>query len=340
MLRATITDIAERSGTSTATVDRVLNGRSGVSAINRQKVIQAAQDLNYLPTQGQTVLPPRPVQLEFFLPRNRQAFLHDVADRIESFAKELPLVSQVRVHDLPDMSQETIAAALNTIHDATRGVGLVAIDHPRTRQQVRDLVDAGIKVITIASDLISTPRAAYVGIDDRVAGRTAGLLMGRLAGQRAGKVGLFVGQRALHGQREREIGFRSVLEHEFPGLDVLPAIDVRTDNRRAEMEIDSLLARVPDLVGIYNTGGGRTGIATALSRLPVAQKPFLIMHDLSDTTRRFLAQGVIDLIIDQNARLLAEQAVIRLLGAVASSSLFLPQHFIEPRLIFRENIPN
>lgn len=121
---------------------------------------------------------------------------------------------------------------------------------------------------------------------------------------------------------------------------MLPAIDVRTDNRRASMEVDSLLARAPDLVGIYNTGGGRTGIASTLASLPVEKRPFLIMHDLSDSTRRFLAQGVIDLIIDQNARLLAEQAVIRLLGAIASNALFLPEHFIEPRLIFRENIPN
>lgn len=340
MLRATITDIAKRSGTSTATVDRVLNGRNGVSALIRQKVIQAAYELNYLPKEGQTVLPPRPVQLEFFLPRRRQAFLHDLAERIESFSADLPLVSRVIVHDLPDVSHEAFAAALDRLDEATRGIGLVAVDHPSTRQLVRDIAAAGIKVVTIASDLIGTPRAAYVGIDDRVAGRTAGLLMGRLARQRVGKVGLFVGQRAFHGQREREIGFRSVIEHEFPGLEVLPAIDVRTDNTRARMEVESLLARVPDLVGIYNTGGGRTGIATALAALPAETRPFLIMHDLSEPTRRFLAQGVIDLIIDQNARLLAEQAVIRLLGAVASTALFLPEHFVEPRLIFRENIPN
>lgn len=339
MFRATISDIARRSGTSTATVDRVLNGRAGASAISRQRVIQAARELNYLPTEGETVLPARPVQLEFFLPRQRQAFLRDVADRIEGFAAELPLVSKVRVHDLADIGHETLNAALGRIAAETRGVGIVAVDHPRTRQAVRDLVDAGVKVVTIGSDLLSTPRSAYVGLDDRVAGRTAGLLMGKLARSQRGKVGFFVGQRGFHGQREREIGFRSVIEQEFPELEVLPPIDIRTDNTKAELEVESLVRREPGLVGIYNTGGGRTGVATALSRLAPGRRPVLIMHDLSDTTRRFLAAGVIDLIIDQNARLVAEQAVIRLLGAVASSASFLPEHFIEPRLIFRENIP-
>jgi LacI family transcriptional regulator len=48
---------------------------------------------------------------------------------------------------------------------------------------------------------------------------------------------------------------------------------------------------------------------------------------------------LVDVVIDQNARLTAEQAVIRLLGSIASSAPYLTKKFIEPRLIFRENIP-
>ena len=43
--------------------------------------------------------------------------------------------------------------------------------------------------------------------------------------------------------------------------------------------------------------------------------------------------------IDQNARLIAEQSVIRLLGSIASSAPYLTKKFVEPRLIFKENIP-
>ena len=51
-LKATISSIADSSGLSTATVDRVINGRPGVSAANRQRVMEAAQQLGYLPTAG------------------------------------------------------------------------------------------------------------------------------------------------------------------------------------------------------------------------------------------------------------------------------------------------
>ncbi|MCC5983887.1 MAG: LacI family DNA-binding transcriptional regulator [Rhodobacteraceae bacterium] len=339
MTRPTIADVAAAARVSTATVDRVLHGRAGVSPANRQRVLQAARTLHYLPSEGDTWLPARPVKLEFFIPGGLHSFLRAVADRIVGFATRLPLVSEVRLHDLPDLAPETLVAALGRIDLATRGVGVLAIDHPRTRRAVRELAQAGIKVVTICSDLEASLRAAYVGVDDRIAGRTAGLVMGRMNAGRTGTVALFAGQRDLHGQNAREAGFRAVIEAEFPALHILPTIDARNDNAISDRQTRALLARNPDLIGLYSMGGGRSGIAAALAACAPDPRPFVIMHDLSQTTHRSLRAGVIDLVIDQNARLVGEQAVTRLLNAIASAGSFLPEHYIEPRLILRENIP-
>ncbi len=339
MTRATIADVAAAARVSTATVDRVLHGRAGVSPANRQRVLQAARALNYLPTEGETWLPARPVKLEFFFPGGVHSFLRAVADRIMGFASNLPLVSEVRLHDLPDLRPETLVTALGRIDLATRGVGLLAVDDPRTRRAVRDLAEAGVKVVTICSDIDAAPRAAYVGVDDRIAGRTAGLVLGRMSGGRSGPVAVFAGQRDLHGQTAREAGFRAILAQEFPALHVLPTLDARNDNAISARATRDLLARHPDLAGIYSMGGGRNGIAAAIAACAPAPRPFVIMHDLSETTRQSLREGLVDLVIDQNARLVGEQAVTRLLSAIASAGSFLPEHHIEPRLIFRENIP-
>ena len=45
------------------------------------------------------------------------------------------------------------------------------------------------------------------------------------------------------------------------------------------------------------------------------------------------------MVIDQNARLVGEQAVIRLLGAIAANTPLLALKDIEPRIVLRENIP-
>ena len=69
------------------------------------------------------------------------------------------------------------------------------------------------------------------------------------------------------------------------------------------------------------------------------KKPVSICHDLTRETRGYLVDDLVDVVIDQNARLIAEQAVIRLLGSIASSAPYLTKKFVEPRLIFKENIP-
>jgi LacI family transcriptional regulator len=68
-------------------------------------------------------------------------------------------------------------------------------------------------------------------------------------------------------------------------------------------------------------------------------KPVFICHDLTRETRGYLVDDLCDVVIDQNARLIAEQSVIRLLGSSASSAPYLTKKFIEPRLIFKENVP-
>ena len=61
--------------------------------------------------------------------------------------------------------------------------------------------------------------------------------------------------------------------------------------------------------------------------------------NLTPLTRTYLIDDLADVVIDQNARLTAEQSVIQLLGSIASSAPVIANRYIEPRLIFRENIP-
>lgn len=182
-MKATITDIAKTAGVSTATVDRVLNNRPGVSAINRQRVLKAARSFGYLPDEDGVALPSKPAELEFFIPVGTNAFLSDLADGIEDFSARLPLVSRCTVHRIADFSPARLLASVDNLNLTTSGVGVIALDHPRNRELLRNLADAGLRVVRIVSDIPSISRANFIGIDNRVAGRTAALLMGRMINQ-------------------------------------------------------------------------------------------------------------------------------------------------------------
>jgi LacI family transcriptional regulator len=148
-----------------------------------------------------------------------------------------------------------------------------------------------------------------------------------------------VGSRSYRGHEEREIGFRSVLGEDFPNLLVKSAVEINDEPQASYNAAIRLFQAEPELLGIYCVGAGRSGIVKALAEAKLRRKPVFICHDLTGDTRRYLVDDLVDVVIDQNARLTAEQAVIRLLGSIASSAPYLTKKFIEPRLIFKENIP-
>jgi LacI family transcriptional regulator len=338
-MKATIADIAKNCGLSTATVDRVINNRPGVSAANRQRAMEAAKQLGYLPVADAVTLPSRPAHLEFFLPIGENAFMADLARHIEDYSSRLPLVASCRIHNLRGISPGALQAAADKLSLRANGVGVIAIDHPKTRNILREIAEAGPRLVTLVSDVPAAPRAAYVGIDNRVAGRTAAYLMGRFLGGRSGNLALVGGSRSYRGHEEREMGFRSVISEEFPNLRVTSAVESNDEPESSYSATTRVLNTEPDLLGIYCVGAGRSGVARALTDVKLPKKPVFICHDLTRETRGYLVDDLLDVVIDQNAHLIAEQAVIRLLGSIASSAPYLTTKFIEPRLIFKENVP-
>ena len=194
-------------------------------------------------------------------------------------------------------------------------------------------------MLTLASDIQNVPRLAYVGIDNRQAGRLAGHLMGRLlpAGQPA-KAALFAGSLSYRGHEEREMGFRHILRDEYPHIQILELREIMDDRKRAEVETCALLDQHPDLAAIYNVGGGTSGIATALQDRGAARKIVLIGHEATEAMKRLLLDGTVDAVIDQNPRVEAREALNLLTAAVRGQ----PYTFVPLRLqlILKENLPD
>jgi len=339
MSRATIKEIAAKAEVSTATVDRALNGRPGVSPANRQRVLTAARDLGYLPSEGMVILPSRPAHLEFLIPFGENAFMHDAIDSLTGFSASLPLVESCRITRMDGIGPAAVVPALEQLSLRTEGVGIIATDHPKNRAALTALCEAGVRVVTLASDIPGIPRSAYVGVDNRIAGRTAARIMGLSDAHSQAEVAVFLGSHAFHGHREREAGFREVIERLFPSLTLLPAVETGEDAAQSRKMTERLLQRHENLRGIYCVGAGRKGIVQALEGRKGQDRPFAVMHDLTETSRTWLEDDLIDVIVDQNARLMGEQAIIQLLGAIAASTPLLPARHIEPRIIFRENLP-
>jgi LacI family transcriptional regulator len=339
--RTTLVDVAEAAGVSLATVDRVLNHRPGVSPRTMERVEQSLVRLGYRPDPAAVRLA-RGIQYQlcFVLPTGTNTFMSLLASQVErtliSLAEQQAYGDVVRadVFD-PQVLADTLRGLIGKYH----GVATVALDHPVVRDAINAMADAGMAVVTLVSDVPNSKRHRYVGIDNSAAGRTVATLMGRFAGRRNGPVGIIAGSLALRDHAERMFGFQQVIGSEFPLLSTLPALEGRDDTQRCRVVAQKLLAEQPDLVGIYSVGAGNRGIAEALEAAGRARDVIFIAHELTDFSRRYLINGTMAAIINQDPGHEARSAGRILLARCINQPVIDDQERIRIDIFLRDNLP-
>ncbi len=107
----------------------------------------------------------------------------------------------------------------------------MAPDLPPVKLAINELVRSGVHVVTLFSDVAGSMRETHVGADNRAAGRTAGLLLGRMASGSPRDTLLLASQATrLSAEIERRIGFAQVIEERFPTLRMLRMPDLPADD--------------------------------------------------------------------------------------------------------------
>lgn len=338
--RTTLVDVADVAGVSLATVDRVFNHRPGVSPRTAERVEQALVRLGYRPDPAAVRLA-RGIQYQFcfVLPTGTNSFMNLLATQVERTL--IALADQQAYGDIvradvfdPNALAETLRGLTGRYH----GVATVALDHPLVRDAINALVESGVSVVTLVSDVPNSRRHRFVGIDNSAAGRTAGTLMGRFAGSRSGPVGMIAGSLALRDHVERMFGFQQVIGSEYTALQALPALEGRDDTDRCRVVAEKLLAEQPDLVGIYSIGAGNRGIADALKAAGREREVIFIGHELTDHSRQYLMQGIMAAIINQDPGHEARSAARILLAQCANLPVVDDQERIRIDIFLRDNL--
>jgi LacI family transcriptional regulator len=341
LARTRVTDVAREAGVSTATVDRVLHGRAGVRAVTVERVVRAAAALGYiLDSTPYIAQARRPQRLVFLLPEGSNRFLAMLGQLVaETKARFEAFGFTARVEFIRSFNPALLARALRDAGREADGVAFMALEHPAVREAVDTLAEAGIPAVTLISDIANTRRAAYVGLDNRSTGRTAGYLMARFIGRRPAKVAMIAGSLSYRAHEEREMGFLHLFTELFPAVEVLGLREGHDDEVENYRQTKTLLARHPDLAGLYNIGGAAAGIARALREARREQEVVFIGHGLTPDTRALLIDGAMDIVITQNPRALLMDcaAIFDNIRAGNPADLNISRPVGE--IILRENLP-
>jgi len=344
MPKPTVHDISVHSGLSTATVDRVLNDRSGVSQRARDKVATAVRELGYgkLPESLSVEVRSR-LRFLFLLPTRRSGFVRSLEIAIQNAPSAVtdisiePVIQKISLDSL-DGGQDLIASLDAISLDDFQGVALFALDTPGVKQAIKRAIDRGISVVTLVSDVAgATPH--FIGIDNVSAGRMAGKLVGKYTGRQTGTIGLLVGSIALRDHLDRMFGFQQVIGTSFPNLKILPVYEGNSDPETNKTIVTKMLQDHPDLLGLYSAGAGNVGVLDALSSVAPDPRPVVIMHELTPRVRDALSREEIDVVLSQDTDHIARSAV-RILRALCFDLDIIPtQEKIRIDVFMADNLP-
>lgn len=306
--KVTINMVAQKAGVSRGTVDRVINERSYVKAEVKERVIQAMKELEYVPLRteqaqrlGLTTDAGKPSKLGVVLPNWTGHFKSEV---LRGIADAAALLSDYQIEvsvrkSKTDLLEETIEQLDDLAQQGVQGIVVCAKDHSSVVQKINQLTEAGIPVVTFNSDVSESKRLCFVGQNLIKSGRVAAELMMKYLAP-GDKLLAAMGNPEFNGHRERIQGFYDhVLEKGFEE-ERLMIIETYNDYSLTHQKISEILNKEKKIKGIYMANRSTTACVEAVREAGLEGKIHIICHDLTDTTKRLLKNGNIDLAIAQN----------------------------------------
>jgi LacI family transcriptional regulator len=340
--RPTITDLAAAAGVSVATVDRVLNRRHPVRVQTAERVLAAAQAIGFhaatlIRQRIGAEVPER--TFGFLLQKHAEHFYRDLASNLQAATTNArDIRGRALVEFIEELSPTLIADCIRDLGTRADALAVVSVDHPHVSAAIAALKDGGVPTFAIVTDLTAESRAGYIGRDNRKEGRTAAWMMAKAA-RRPGKVGIIVGSHRYLCQETAEISFRSWFREHAPDFRLLETLVNLEESRIAYEATLELLARNPDLVGLYIAGGGIAGALEA-AREEARLEPLLVVcNELTPTTRAALIDGILTAVIHTRTGALAERTIEAMTQALAAPSSAPPGQILVPfDLYIAENI--
>lgn len=340
--RATISDVAAEAGVSTATVDRVLNGREKVREDTARKVYDAAQRIGYhaaslIARRLHTDLPE--VRLGFVLHKERQAFYQNFASEIEAAIRATTSVrAKAIIEFAPSQTPADFARLMLGMRGRVDAIAASAVTHHEVNDAVAQLKSEGIATFALLNDFAQGIRQNYIGLNNMKVGRIAAQIIA-MTSHRPGKIAVFVGGYRWHGHELRETGFRSYFREyaaQFSVLDTLVNLETRQLTYEATLD---LLSRHPDLRGIYCAGGGMEGAIAALREVRAPNDVCLVVNELTPESRGGLADHYVTMVIGTPLQTLCRDVVDFMSeAALQGPSGINGQHFLRPELVLAESV--
>jgi len=273
-----IKKISELSKLSTATIDRVLHQRKGVSKHTINKVNNVIKKLKDGITHNSKKI--------LFFCQSENSFIEKLDKNINQLIESNENYDNIdTIFILP---QDNIPTYLNInfLKNNYDGLIIIAAENSKIKNLVQSFIFINRPVITLTTDLLGFDRTAYVGNNQFASGSTAAKLFINNLNKKRGEI-LIVLSQPYRCQKDRELGFKKILKYEFPNFKIKETFHGNHTIEDSYKEIKKYIKNNLAPLGIYNVSGENIGIAEAIKDTG-HQEIIFIGHELNNKSRILL----------------------------------------------------
>jgi len=329
MKKTTLQDVAREARLGIATVERVINGRGGVTEKTAEKVIRAAKKLGY--GERSTETHRGAIRIEVILVRPETSFFARLNQAFERISASLDRA--VILHRTFIKESDPIGMAHHIANPSFRRSGLIICsqDHPKVIEALRQVRASGVEVAQVVTRC-DDAEVPYLGIDNYAAGRSAAYYMSGMLAARPGHFAAICHSGAYSNHRQRIQGFSDYMaERGAEGHALSLVMMGRDDDLQCAELLGEALRRDPEIIGVYSAGGGDEGVAIVLQQWAKQRDIFWVGHELTEKKKRYLENGLLDICLDQAPEVQARRSVdliLRKLDIIRTEVITDPVRFM------------
>ena len=336
----TVKQIAELAGVSRGTVDRALNGRGNVRPEVEKRILKIAEEMGYTPNRAGKALAYQRKNLSFGIAANIEGneFFADLlrgakvaTDEYSDFGLTLKIAGGRRYDAAQQLRQLSALQAAGV-----SGIAVCPLNLPEIEEKINSLVAAGIKVITVNSDIENTGRLCYVGCNYYQSGVTAGGML-RLMRPQEVKAGIVTGSIRMLGHNHRMKGFSDMVKT-LPDSAVVDVCESLDEQEIAYEETLKMLKSHPEINTLYFAAAGAVGGVRAAVDLGLSDLTVISCDDTREI-RKMVRLGLIQATVCQQPYQQGYRAVQILFDAVVNNILPAQEFCYMDNIIrIRENL--
>ena len=344
-MKVTIKTIAELSGVSTGTVDRVLNRRGKVKPAVESRVLEIANALNYKPNSAAKILAMQNkkrhigvishVQKDYKNYAVQESFrgIHEAEEEIKEsgislifkYGRNFNVDDQLKnIDDL--VSTEILALAIAPIND------------PRVTARLDEVIESGIPVFCLINNIITKNPHYFIGIDNYQAGSIVAGFFSLLSNEKL-DIAMIFPSLSMLGNANRLKGFEDTIQKYYPFL--VNKIDVciaTNDDLTSYVTVKNMLKNLSHVNAIFFASGAAEGGVQAIKEQGLFGKATIIAVDPSDVIVENIIQGNISAVINQNTH----TAGYQIIKAIYNYAMFniLPEStkiYIKSEIMIKEH---